>query len=63
MVSSMGLSKNGWFTYLLHRSSSRFRSISGGYDWAGAADALRPLGEAGRDGDGAPISTSTKYVS
>ena len=54
-----------WLVHIssLHRSSSRFRSISGGYDWAGAADALRPLGEAGRDGDGAPISTSTKYVS
>ena len=49
-----------WLVHIssLHRSSSRFRSISGGYDWAGAADALRPLGEAGRDGDGAPISTS-----
>ena len=62
MVSFLGLSKTGWFTYLRSIEAVRFRSISGGYDWAGAADALRPLGEAGRDGDGAPISTSVTLI-
>lgn len=34
-----------FFGSLLVSIETLFRSISGGYDWAGAADALRPLGE------------------